>query len=418
MQYRNELGFLVPSRYGKTYPKGYAKETPTASHSAIPTSPVPTAIPNTIMGSSHSSPKQQDSHKKPGPNLLTIPLEIRLQIYNYVLLAHPIHHAHLAPLTPPPNFSGLNTVEFHTTMKRAKTSPDLPTEVVTYTLIKSTPPSPESDSQPRPHPTYISTTLPSSLFSTNTRIQGKLPTALLLSNKQIYAEISLLPFHTSTFSFVNWFQSGVYAARSFTKGLQPWQREAMRIVKVEVMGRDLWCGRGKGREEGKGLEYLGRKEGVNEWRELCGLWGGVRELRLVLKGLVGDGSSTGLGSSSSSSASRSDSAISEQIQKENEQVSILSVDSEWVSGLLSMKSLRTLELEIADVDVNREVKMEFCTALDRALNAEERNGRRSDGWPGRTSVVFVERSEVVLEKKVEKFVYYGGEPGDEVDWRV
>lgn len=49
---------------------------------------------------------------------LTIPLEIRLQIYSYVLLSHRIHHAHLAPLKAPTSFEGMNTEEFHTVMLR------------------------------------------------------------------------------------------------------------------------------------------------------------------------------------------------------------------------------------------------------------------------------------------------------------
>lgn len=51
----------------------------------------------------------------------------------------------------------------------------------------------------------------------------------------------MLPWERNTFKFIDWFWSGVYAARQFTGRLQPWQSERMRWVGVEVLGRDLWA---------------------------------------------------------------------------------------------------------------------------------------------------------------------------------
>ena len=83
---------------------------------------------------------------------------------------------------------------------------------------------------------------------------------------------------------------------------------------------------------------------------------------------------------------------------------------EWViDGLLRMKSLRWIELEIEGEDVDRGVKIQFCTELEATLR-ELRN--RDDGWMDDVQVVFVER--ILEEQKEEK--YYIGEPGDEESW--
>ncbi|KAH7360177.1 hypothetical protein BKA65DRAFT_180377 [Rhexocercosporidium sp. MPI-PUGE-AT-0058] len=227
MQTRNELGFLVSSRYYSSDFKILPKTPKVSSESPTPTTPEQSTPLNQIMGSSQSSPSLPEGRSNNnGPNLLTIPLEIRLHIYHYVLLTHPIHHAHLAPLTPAPNFSGLNTEEFHTTMIRSSSAPAKEIEITTRTLLTSLP-HPKSDSESQQ--SYISAPLLSPSQHPQ-RIQGKIPTALLTASKQIYAETSHLPWYTNTFSFINWFWSGVYAARSFTRGLPEWQRDAVRCV--------------------------------------------------------------------------------------------------------------------------------------------------------------------------------------------
>lgn len=213
----------------------------------------------------------------------------------------------------------------------------------------------------------------------------------------------------------------MYAARSFTGHLPAWQRDSLRNVAIEVLGRDLWVsglergggfaggiGTGKGSSSTGGV---GGKEGkgVGQWRELCGFWGGVQSLKMVVKGgLFVDALAPGGGG-----ISNSDSPAQTQIQGTSG-ICILNTDCEWVShGLLAMSSLRTLELEIEDKDVSCEVKAGFCAALEGALNSEERKTGRRDGWIGDTRVVFVERVKIVPK---EKFVYYGGEPGDESVW--
>ncbi|CZT12239.1 uncharacterized protein RAG0_16134 [Rhynchosporium agropyri] len=433
MEPRTKLGFLVSTRYG--IPDFF--DVPQSTIITTPSHPLPSAspssssslstLPNNIMESSLCSAKQQIISRSSGsgPNILTIPLEIRLHIYNYVLMSHPIHHPHLAPSNPRPKFSSLNTVDFHTTMKRAN-SPPFPTEKITYTLITSparqtSTQSPlelvsELKSKSEIPAAYIETLLPGR--RQRTKIQGKISTALLSTCKQIYAETANMPWHANTFSFVNWFCSGVYAARAFMKGLEPWQQREMRCVSIEVLGKDLW-GRMGGIEREERMSVLAGSEenGLGEWRELCTLWSGVRDLKMVIKGSLSHDalsvSAPGLSSSTTISGPSETPAHSNR-------GSILTENFHWIAhGLLALTGLRTVELEIEDVDTSREIKMEFCAALERTLNFEERKEGRLDeqGWAGDKGVVLVERKMILRDEKDDKFVYYGGEPGDEEVWR-
>ncbi|PVH75051.1 hypothetical protein DL98DRAFT_16099 [Cadophora sp. DSE1049] len=433
MEARNELGFLVSSRYYSSDFDVPSKEAEPSLQSTTLTPSESSTVSDDIMGSSQSSNKQVEGHRSNGPNLLDIPLEIRLRIYHYVLLSHPIHHAHLAPLTPQPDFSGLNTAEFHTTMIRSHGGSSAPKEIITRSLITHSSsfsdPNTPSDSEflttSQLQQSYISTILPPSQ-NPPPRIQGKIPTALLTSCKQIFTETSHLPWHHNTFSFVNWFWSGVYAARQFSSNLPAWQREAMRNVTMEVLGKDLWVGglerrslggvngggsgsgSGKGQGSASSTGGVGGKEGrgVGEWRELCGLWSGVQNLKLTIKGgLFVDAAAARTSTSGSSE------------QQTGGKFSILDTDREWVShGLQKLTSLRTLELEIEDTDVPSKSKMAFCAALEKCLNTKDRKIMRSNTLMGDTRVIFMEKTKVVQESKKDKFVYYGGEPGDESVW--
>jgi len=93
------------------------------------------------------------------------------------------------------------------------------------------------------------------------------------------------------------------------------------------------------------------------------------------------------------------------------------VGLDWVQdGLMHMESLRWIELEIEDEDVDRDTKLTFCHQLAQALNT----GRdSSDKWEGNVKVIFVERVQVQDTKGDGKeFVYYGGEPGDDSNWSL
>jgi len=176
-------------------------------------------------------------------------------------------------------------------------------------------------------------------------IQGKIPTALLLTNRQVYHESRLLPFQQNHFTFVNWFWSGVYAARQFSRGLEAWQRNEMRWVGIEVLGRDLWS-----------VGNLGA--GNQEWEQLCEFWKGVKGLRLAIRGPICKGSER-------------EGELSFATQLPKSEQTLLDAELPWIQkGLLQMKNLHLIELEIADEDMSREEKLAFCVALASALGVK------------------------------------------------
>jgi hypothetical protein len=173
--------------------------------------------------------------------------------------------------------------------------------------------------------------------------------------------------------------------------------------------------RGFGGREGKG---------VGEWRELCALWDGVWGLRLRVKGSVvidglvaevetqigwnGEG-----GKWSSSPDAETEAHVSLEREKEKER-GILNVQMEWViDGLLRMKSLRWIELEIEDENVDRDVKLEFCAELESCM-MELRN--RDDDWMGDVKVVFVEPI-IDVDGDGERNCAAGEPDGDDVLWQ-
>jgi hypothetical protein len=369
---------------------------------------------------------------------LAIPLEIRLQIYGYVLQSHPIHHAHLAPSSAPTSFSRMNTEEFYTTMLRPN-GLSLPSMTVLNTVPVSasnaTSTVPVGERIGTRH-TLISISIsPDASFSVHEQLlpasasggtgrgrgrggmQGKIPTGLLASCSQIYHEAYLLPWEKNKFTFVNWFWSGVYAARQFTRSLPRWQSESIRLVGVEVLRRDLWVGELGGGASSTG--GFGGKEGkgVTDWCELCGLWSGVWRLKLAIKGsiVIEKAKAAPLSATTPIPQSVSDPSpddiISNGVGKgkqstAQEDTTILDVDRQWIShGLSSLRNLRTIEIEIEDEDVPRARKIAFCAELSRFLTGVQ--------------VIFVEEFAIKREREEvsnRDFVWYGGEPGDDNIW--
>jgi hypothetical protein len=181
-------------------------------------------------------------------------------------------------------------------------------------------------------------------------------------------------------------------------------------VSVEVLGRDLWVGGMAilGGGIGGGATY--GEKGLGEWRELCGLWEGVWGLRLGFKGslVLGRGVRHVSWNGQAENWTHLDQPEIDQQKRTLEERGILNVQMEWVmDGLLRMKSVRWIELEIEDEDVDREVKLAFCAELEHVLS-ELRS--REDGWMDDVKVVFVEK----VPEKEEKF--YVGEPRDEEVW--
>ncbi|KAH8594665.1 hypothetical protein B0O99DRAFT_687443 [Bisporella sp. PMI_857] len=342
---------------------------------------------------------------KVGTILLTIPLEIRMHIYSYVLRSHEIYHPNLlSPTTiSPPAPSQFEKLQY-TTFIFAASQHDNGTGCLNG----------NSESQPIlgtydialqktqilniGHPIgdpMIMTTTTSALCH---GIQGKMPTGLLVSCHQIYEEVRLLPFHTNAFVFVNWFWSGVYAARQFTRGLKTWQREAVRWTSLEVLARDLRTGGMDSIGGGIGglasMSLDGRGKGSGEWIDLCRLWERVLGLKLSIKGSLN---------------AIVDGSINISGNEGCEGNHLLNANYDWVQGgVLHLKSLRFLELEIEDETIDRETKLAFCRDLCRMLS-EKRD--REDGWRADLKVVLVEKFKVEAAKP--NFKWYGGFPGDD-----
>lgn len=222
----------------------------------------------------------------------------------------------------------------------------------------------------------------------------------------------MLPWERNEHVFINWFCSGIYAARSFTKALKPWQRESMRWARVDVLRRDL--------EDMWVATMVGGHPGTEEWKDLCYLWsgdvetgeGGLWGLRLGIKGRVGtyvvgeavDGSG---GVSVAFEELGTEEAGVDDYQ--NMQKGILDIDAQWITqGLAQMKALRWLEVEIEDNDISQDTKVDFCVNLARKLSGIAE--RRID-------VLLVEKltDEVKITKQEDMS---WGNPGDDYIWAL
>lgn len=257
----------------------------------------------------------------PPPTLQNLPLEIRLQIYNDVLSLHPIQHAHLTPFATSASQPAGPT-----------TAIGLLPNFLPFSSMKST----------------TATTTSSPSLPVETCNQNRIPTSLLLASKQVYLEARGLPWEINEWTFVNWFGSGVYAARQFIRSLAPWQRSSMRHISLTVLPRDLIAGAMNrlGGGVGSGIAC-----GGGEWVDLCRYLSGLRTLRLRIKGDLG-------------------------CRREGEE-EVLGVEAGWVrEGLGKLRGVRLLEVEIADCGVGREEREVWREGVEEFLN-------RGEGWDGK-----------------------------------
>ena len=170
--------------------------------------------------------------------------------------------------------------------------------------------------------------------------------SLLRANKQIYYDCREYPFLENEFVFFTWFSSGLWAALSFMKRLQPWQRDSIQYVRLELMSSDL--------------------QGAcdQEWEEVCGfLANGLRGLRLKILGVV--------------SAAQISNVVAKVVGQSKPTVQIK--DSEgrvmpWIErGLKHMASLEQLEVELLIPDWDDSKKLEWCHNLEETLNSPDEN---------------------------------------------
>lgn len=138
--------------------------------------------------------------------LLSLPVEIRLQIYDWVYKASPVHKN--LPLTgyPLPMRQSRSTILIEDKDNLLQEG----REICVSTLLRQD------------------------------RLYNCLPSNLLVLNRHIYAEAREIPFHSNEFVFENWFSSGLVAAASLlTDVFEPWQAGAMRFARIETKLTDF-----------------------------------------------------------------------------------------------------------------------------------------------------------------------------------
>ncbi|KAL7897001.1 hypothetical protein HDV63DRAFT_379649 [Trichoderma sp. SZMC 28014] len=183
------------------------------------------------------------------------------------------------------------------------------------------------------------------LLSSDRPLAG-MPTDLLRTCRQIYFESRTMPFENNEFVFLNWFSSGLNAASAVTRSQRPWQRLAMRYVRMEVMAEDL-----------------ARVGALKKWANLCGgpederlaSWThGLRGLRLKIVGQVGR--------KHTETAEEADDEFIDGLEEEGGA-------RRWVEEgkLAEMKSLERLEIEIIKNAWGTVEKMAWCRKVEEAL---------------------------------------------------
>ncbi|KAK4229097.1 hypothetical protein QBC38DRAFT_473138 [Podospora fimiseda] len=250
----------------------------------------------------------------PKPSLLSLPLELRLEIYKALLWNCPLPPApDLAPGYPTP---------------RPRTCVHSPLDGSSPAVLM---------------PAY--------------RPLGCIPTSFLLSCRQIYHESRAIPFQQNEFVFQEFFTSGLVPADVLVRRLEPWQREELRWVRIEVPGGS-W---GLGDNLAKWWTYGSEGSGSGTWKTLCERLKGVRGLRVRVN-LKGSKKTIG--------------GISESGENERSN-EVEQADWGWVDdGMKRMKELRWLEIEVANGGGEDEKKIEYCRNVESKLNKGKLVGER------------------------------------------
>lgn len=158
---------------------------------------------------------------------------------------------------------------------------------------------------------------------------------VLLVNRQIYTETRAITFQLHTFDFCQWCGTGIHYCRIFLRGLREWQASSIQWLILGAVETNLIHG------------YKSQRPNSG-WLDVCEILSGVgrqinaelRELRLTISGrLTEDGAK------------------------------LLDVDAEWVKiGLVNLKSLRSLEINIASDSIGHGVAECFNDRLKQTLH--------------------------------------------------
>ncbi|KAK7750174.1 hypothetical protein SLS62_007925 [Diatrype stigma] len=289
--------------------------------------------PVEVLPSTEEQVETNSVDTKPAVTFLSLPLEIRRMIYGYVHNMNPIQYTKLmAPSQVTQISPWFPRMPLNRCVYRRIAPKDPPKETLPSELSLSADPTTPSHKVP--------------LLSPHRPFAG-FQSALLRTSKQVYYDSREYPFRENEFVFFTWFSSGFWAARSFVTRLQPWQRDSMQYVRLELMAPDL--------------------QGAcdAEWEELCGFWArGLRGLRLKILGVV--------------SAARASNVVSKVVGNQQRTVQIRDPEDgrvmPWVErGLKRMANLEHLEVELLIPGWDDQKKLEWCRSLDEALNDPKDN---------------------------------------------
>ncbi|KAK8065562.1 hypothetical protein PG997_012309 [Apiospora hydei] len=300
------------------------------------------------MQSEEDTQQQQDQAavdmEPNGPNvfpILDLPTEVRLQVYKWVHLQHPIRAersiAYVCKGSSPPVEGALED---------------------SWSLIPK---------------------VGGSLLSPH-RPWAAIPTALLQTCRQVHAEARALALEENELDFTSLSPTknshlhaglpGLWAARACTSRLlpQPWQRDALRYARLEVTAWDL---------------VLPGGGAVAAWVGLCGLWAaGLRGLRLKIQsgggglfgrnwvvwgGAVGGGDGVGSQEDNNNNSNNSGGGVGR-----GELIPLHVV----LAGLRLLKALRQLEIELALPSWDAERKLAWCGMLGEGLSEDRGTGSR------------------------------------------
>ncbi|KPM43362.1 hypothetical protein AK830_g3160 [Neonectria ditissima] len=293
---------------------------PSAPVDLASTAPCSTSAPAPASASDFNP----DARGRPGSiGFMDLPSEIRLHIYTWLHLMCPVRHAQLAPWYPTP-------VHCQYILRR----------------VGETKPAPAATS-PLSSPGLLSPFRP---------LSG-LPTGLLQCSSQIYREARGVPFERNEFVFVNWFASGLWAARAFARALEPWQRADLRFVRLEILARDLVGGPG-GSGDGAGHE---------EWLALCDDWaGGLRGLRMKM--VLGGGAHMSV---MAASPEEEEEELEKKKKKDGDGGEVLWAAARLrvAAGLRRLGRLERLEMELVSREMKDDDKARWCEVLEEELRA-------------------------------------------------
>lgn len=284
---------------------------------------------SSVMNMAALQAQERTTDKK--MSFLDLPYELRLHIYHLVHQVSPVQCKQLIP------WDSFSICTLHVVQK------------VTVAVKVAEDDTEESwearvDGRARAQPRLLSAQRP----------YAHMPTSVLLACRQTFAEARCIPFWQNEFAFINWFSSGLSSALAFTRGRQPWQRTAMRFVRLEMFVRDLV------------------EERLAEWIELCGLWPGVRGLRLTVSTDRGEAYRK-LGAVKATACCDAWALVAARD----------SATTRWATeGLGQLGELRQLEIELADSTWSSSDKVAWCRQLERIVQSP-------DG--GEVDVVCVER---------------------------